>query len=143
MALTLAWCRRQFAVAVGALVPTAQRGVKAGACGEVGAHGYDVRWDNMAAGAGSPLVARLVAGHVVDGAGQVPDVEPGDVVGGIAPVEAELDLDVYAEADVDAGLDRRPIADARVVGAGLDRRLISAAWVVADHSGVADWGRFS
>ena len=139
MALTLAWCRRQFAVAVGALVPTAQRGVKAGACGEVGAHGYDVRWDNMAAGAGSPLVARLVAGHVDDGAGQV----PGDVVGGIAPVEAGLDLDVGVEADVDAGLDRRPIADAKVDEAGLDRRLISAARVVADHSGVADWGRVS
>ena len=97
----------------------------------------------MAAGAGSPLVARLVAGHVVDGAGLVPDVEPGDVAGGIAPVEAELDLDVDAEADVDAGLDRRLIADARVVGAGLDRQLILAAWVVADHSGVADWGRVS
>ena len=93
----------------------------------------------MAAGAGSRLVARLVAGHVDDGAGQV----PGDVVGGIAPVEAGLDLDVGVEADVDAGLDRRPIADARVDEAGLDRRLISAARVVADHSGVADWGRVS
>ena len=113
-------------VEAGALVP----GVETGACDEVGAHGYDVRWDNLAAGAGSPLVARLVAGHVLAGAGQLPDVGPGDAVGGIAPVEARLDLDVDVEADVDTGLDRRPIADARVIEAGLDRQLISAARVV-------------